>query len=73
MNNELYKQSKTNDMKAEKIEVGKYYYYGKVQRKMLCIEVGTCVDKSQSDFTDYLNNNYRFYNDDMHVDRYKRK
>jgi hypothetical protein len=60
-------------MVAKTIEVGKFYYYGKVKRKMKCTAVGTCIDKSQSDFVDYLNNKYRFYNHDMHINRFKVK
>ena len=58
-------------MVAKIIEVGKFYYYGKVQRRMKCTAIGTSKDRTQSDFVDYLGNRYRFYNHDMHEDRYK--
>jgi hypothetical protein len=58
-------------MVANTIEIGKYYYYGKLQRRMKCTAIGTSKDKTQSDFVDYLRNKYRFYNHDMHIDRYK--
>ncbi|MBT3209123.1 MAG: hypothetical protein HN704_14690 [Bacteroidetes bacterium] len=54
-------------MKAEIIEKGKFYYYAKEVRKMLCIEVG----EEQSKFTDYKKSLYQFDNHDMYIDKYK--
>ena len=58
-------------MKVKTIEKGKSYYFSKDIKRMLCIEVGTSKNKLQSDFTDYKNILYRFYDHDMHIDRYK--
>jgi hypothetical protein len=48
-----------------KIEIGKYYYYAKFKRKMLCVKVG----KTLSWFTDYKKSKYQFYNEDMFPDK----
>jgi hypothetical protein len=56
-------------MKAEKIEIGKFYYYGNCKKKWRCVKLNTSKDGSQSDFVDYKNNKAQFYNNDMHIDK----
>ena len=59
-------------MKAEKIETGRSYYYGKSPKKWKCIKTNTSHDASQSNFIDYKGSESQFYNSDMHVDKYKK-
>ena len=54
-------------MRAKKIILNNYYYYGKEQRKFKCVVPGIEL----SFFVDYKYRVYQFYNEDMHIDKYK--
>lgn len=55
-----------------KLEIGKWYYYAKCKRKMLCVCKNVGHGNDESVFIDKKYGIYQFYNFDMRNIKYKK-